>query len=372
MRADRLDRVYTSLANTHAVRALVLENGPLHGDYRVAAGVTSGLLPSLIIEGRASSPARARLIAARVSLALRTYIKQWQTAAGIPESKRVHLTVVSAAGEPERIRGRWRKLPLFALGGVMALLLLAARIRSDGRPWRASTQVEPDARVFLRPQTSRTTMREYELEVNEDDGRVTTATISSDDWFTVGDVFEDEGRALRVWRIEQADPPCVARLICDPYVWETLVAEPEAPSARRRRARHLPTDAEQSTGTEEPLAEAEEPEAAETEERPFTIEVSPEAAERIRGKGGTLYLWERPVGAWLEDKAGFARPDTVAVEFDEFDIDGIHILIASDIELAEHLTIEHSRFSPRLKLHILWDGQPWGRRGSVASDPSGH
>ena len=72
-------------------------------------------------------------------------------------------------------------------------------------------------------------MPSYELEVNENDGNVTRKIISSSDWYEVGDVFEDEGRALRIWQTEDASPPCDQRLICDLYDWETFIAETGGP-----------------------------------------------------------------------------------------------------------------------------------------------
>src|SRR5262249_36817543 len=86
-------------------------------------------------------------------------------------------------------------------------------------------------------------MPSYELEVNEDDGSVTRKTIISADWYEIGDVFEDEGRALRVLRLELASPPSIAsaitmsslqlcdrRLVCDLYDWETFLAETDDPN----------------------------------------------------------------------------------------------------------------------------------------------
>jgi hypothetical protein len=91
------------------------------------------------------------------------------------------------------------------------------------------------------------------------------------------------------------------------------------------------------------------------------IDVTPEAAAQVRSKGGRLFLWQTPVGEWLEDHADFRCPEDIG--FDTIDVEGIQVLIASDIALPESIVIERSRFGSRLKLRILWDWKVWGRRG---------
>ena len=62
------------------------------------------------------------------------------------------------------------------------------------------------------------------------------------------------------------------------------------------------------------------------------------------------------------DKAGFTRPEEIS--FDTFGVAGIQILIASDIEFPQRLSITRAHLPP-LKLHVEWDGKPWGKRGGV-------
>jgi hypothetical protein len=126
-----LSEFYSRIAESSAVRALVLKGGPLHGRYNVAP-VQSGFgSPTSFfrIEGQASSPGGAARIAARVSAALRAYSEQRQAEANIPQAQRVQLGVVAAQRKPTLIQGHWRKGPLIALSVVMGLLLLAASIK---------------------------------------------------------------------------------------------------------------------------------------------------------------------------------------------------------------------------------------------------
>jgi hypothetical protein len=131
LRLTSLTSLYARLATSPPLRAFVLKNGPLHGRYHVAATQTdTGTpLPLLRIEGQAASPAQATRIAARVSRAFRTYIKQQQTMAHIPQIQRILLVSINAPRKPTLIQGHWREDPLIALSFVMGLLLLAAIIK---------------------------------------------------------------------------------------------------------------------------------------------------------------------------------------------------------------------------------------------------
>jgi hypothetical protein len=208
----------------------------------------------------------------------------------------------------------------------------------------------------------------YELEVNEDDGTTTQATISTPYWcvLKLGDVFDHEGRALRIWRIEELDSPDKNRLVCDIADRDGFaVGLPVLPALTAP-----PAPPEERVTVVESLVSLESLEAMARERRRMrermAIRVSPDAAERIRSKGGNLYLWQGPFGAFLVDKARFERPDEVSVPFDTFNANGVRVLIASDVELPEQLSIEHSLFPP-LKLKIAWDGDPWGHRGDASA-----
>jgi hypothetical protein len=95
------------------------------------------------------------------------------------------------------------------------------------------------------------------------------------------------------------------------------------------------------------------------------VGVTPEASEQIAGKGGTLYLWQKPfAGSWVTDKASFKRPPG-NLEFRSIYVADIQVLVAEDIELPEKLLIRRSLWRP-LKLRIEWDGRVWGWRGEGA------
>jgi hypothetical protein len=91
----------------------------------------------------------------------------------------------------------------------------------------------------------------YQLEVNEDDGTTTQATIWTPDWYELelGDVFEYEGRALRVWRIEELGSPSEKRLVCDIDDWDAFIAATgeQGAAAATREQTAVATTREEST-----------------------------------------------------------------------------------------------------------------------------
>lgn len=127
---------------------------------------------------------------------------------------------------------------------------------------------------------------------------------------------------LRVFQIEGSVPPYLQRLVCD-----------------------ISAEAQEAARQVGPVA------------------IAPNAVAQIRGKGGSLYLWQEPFGrAYLVDKADFEWPR--GIHFREFKVAGVQIQIASAIDPPERLTITRSVLPP-LHLHIEWDGKVWGARGDV-------
>src|SRR5262249_10137169 len=114
----------------------------------------------------------------------------------------------------------------------------------------------------------------FELQVHGNDGEITHVVHQSDEvtQYQLGDFFEHEGRVLRVFQIEEAEPPHEQRLLCD-------IGDREALAAQEAARRVAP------------------------------IEIAPDAAAQITSEGGRLYLWQEQFGqAWLLDKAAFERP----------------------------------------------------------------
>ena len=67
--------------------------------------------------------------------------------------------------------------------------------------------------------------RFYEVEVHEDDGEVTDGVHMADgaEGYALGDLFDYEGRLLRVFQMEGSVPPYAQRLLCD------VIADPFKP-----------------------------------------------------------------------------------------------------------------------------------------------
>ena len=174
----------------------------------------------------------------------------------------------------------------------------------------------------------------YQLVLSEDGTNVTLGEHRSPFMRRdrAGNRLDHEGRTLQVVRVESAAAPYLQRLVC-------------------RDA----DEANEWTRMPEEVA----------------IEVTGRAATRVLAKGGRLYLWEEKTrGEWQVDKAAFHVPPAEDVTFEVLQFAGIQILIADDLGLPARLSISRSLIPP-LKLHVEWDGQPWGGRGTALGDPPG-
>jgi hypothetical protein len=96
--------------------------------------------------------------------------------------------------------------------------------------------------------------------------------------------------------------------------------------------------------------------------------VTPEAAEYIGDRGGRLYLWQEPVGnAWVTDHMAFIDPSRG--DFIPNWVGGVAVMLGEDLELPQGVRISLGSISRRL--HIEWDGERWGRRGSADLEGGG-
>jgi hypothetical protein len=100
--------------------------------------------------------------------------------------------------------------------------------------------------------------------------------------------------------------------------------------------------------------------------KPVWIEATAEAAEFIRTHGGELYMWQQPFGRyWLLDRQSMKRPnETIAFVPHETD-QGFTIFLDDRLAPPNELKVDLAPL-PWKRLKLLWNGQPWGRRGSVA------
>ena len=94
----------------------------------------------------------------------------------------------------------------------------------------------------------------------------------------------------------------------------------------------------------------------------MNVRVAPEAAARIRGQGGRLYLWLEPVGeAFVRDRIAFdyAGPSLFLCE----ESAGVEICVARDVD-AREIVVEPRRW-PLRGVRAWVNGRRWGRRGEA-------
>jgi hypothetical protein len=83
------------------------------------------------------------------------------------------------------------------------------------------------------------------------------------------------------------------------------------------------------------------------------LQVTREAARRVRRQGGALYLWQDPVGhAWLEDELSFRRPD--GIDFRTFHDAGVEVFVESGISI--RLLRIQPRWWPFQASRRVWTG----------------
>jgi hypothetical protein len=98
------------------------------------------------------------------------------------------------------------------------------------------------------------------------------------------------------------------------------------------------------------------------------VRVTPEAAVRIRRRGGRLFLWQQPVGrAFVREQLQFDRV-LGPWEFVCVGVEGVEVCLAGGMPGAE-VRVEASRW-PRGGVRVYVDGKRWGRRGDSADIPA--
>jgi hypothetical protein len=108
-----------------------------------------------------------------------------------------------------------------------------------------------------------------------------------------------------------------------------------------------------------------------TPDPPFTVHVAQEAAERIRRRGGRLYLWNEPVGRiGVRDRLAFHPPSDRAFECYLHAKRDVQICVPPDFAFSEMIVRAQRR--PFGGVRVYADGKRWGRRGGDAgSAPAG-
>lgn len=137
-RFSTLAILYAQLADSDAVRAIMLESGPINGTIESAPVLTStssnaDALPLISIAAIADSPATAITLARRKIEALRIYIERQQESTNIPETERVTVSLLKRPQEAELYAGRsmTRAIVTFLtiLMGVIGLAFVLENLR---------------------------------------------------------------------------------------------------------------------------------------------------------------------------------------------------------------------------------------------------
>jgi hypothetical protein len=156
-RFSSLAVLYSRLANSDPVRRVALRSGgPIRGTYLASPVVDTqasngrSALPFISISGYAISPEGSIAIAKRMSAAFQRYLKQNQTAAGIPDAGRVVVETASAARTATLAQGRRLTIPIVIFLTVLIATVGLAFILENLMPSispvvRRDEQAEPTA-----------------------------------------------------------------------------------------------------------------------------------------------------------------------------------------------------------------------------------
>jgi hypothetical protein len=146
-RLTTLASLYSRLVLSDGYLRILLKKGPVHGTVSAAPltapGTNDSFLPIVNITANSTSEPAALDLARRASMALRTYLRQQQSANAIMPDERVQLRVLLNAGHPELIAPRKKTLPLIAFFTVMIAGIALALVLENMRP--RVRKVEPNA-----------------------------------------------------------------------------------------------------------------------------------------------------------------------------------------------------------------------------------
>ncbi len=146
--------VYSQLATSDDVKAIMREDGPVDGKITaepVPSFPSAPLIapsPLIALSGESSTPAKATALTVRASRALLSYLESRQKAAGIPPRQRVVVDVVRRIDKPQLVRPRSKALPIIVfLAGLSAIVGLAF-VMENIRPRRLSVQPVSDTNAI--------------------------------------------------------------------------------------------------------------------------------------------------------------------------------------------------------------------------------
>ena len=149
-RFQTLAQLYAEFAMSDDVRAIMLREGPIVGEYEVGPVSSrdgSTFLPLVGFAGYGATPEQAQTLAGRVMDAFLLYLRERQVRADIPAEKRVDVQVLERPGKPELVEGRKLTRPIFlfvlVLTSFLALAFALENLRPRHRPSELRASPEP-------------------------------------------------------------------------------------------------------------------------------------------------------------------------------------------------------------------------------------
>jgi hypothetical protein len=130
--------IYSQLADSDQVRALMLADGPIDGRIEVApisaTANSDEALPIISIAAFADSPRKAMSLASRQAAAVRDYVVAQQDEQLVPRSQRVNISVVKEPRTAEKVAGRGLTLPIVVFLTVMIAFIGLSFLLENLRP----------------------------------------------------------------------------------------------------------------------------------------------------------------------------------------------------------------------------------------------
>lgn len=142
--------LYAQLANSDAVKTIMLREGPLVGTVKaspIPPVTPSGASPLIAIVGQGRTADAATTMAKRGTRALVTYLTQQQARSRIPADERVEVRVLKAADRPVLLEGRKKTLPIVVLLAVLSATVGLALALENARPRLSPVSTVSDDRA---------------------------------------------------------------------------------------------------------------------------------------------------------------------------------------------------------------------------------
>jgi hypothetical protein len=133
-RYSGLAQLYAALARSDEVQRAVLRNSPPGARFTTDVAKSadnSTVLPLIYMTGYGNSPQSAQAIADRAARTFRAYLAKQQTANGIPPSRRVQVTQLSGASEPELFEARSLVRPAFVFLLIVTIFVALAFVAEN-------------------------------------------------------------------------------------------------------------------------------------------------------------------------------------------------------------------------------------------------